>query len=92
MFVVSIEMSFIAYREPPSGGYNYPPGTPPKVGGILPSLNPPLQCASTRRTSSMRKLMGWVLRVASAGGVVVVEMQLGVTSKTMRVDWAIHYR
>ena len=31
--------------------------------------------------------------VAGVGGViVVVEMQLGVTSKTMQVEWAIHYR
>ena len=31
--------------------------------------------------------------IASASGVVVVlEMQLGVTSKTMQVDWAIHYK
>ena len=25
-------------------------------------------------------------------GIVVVEMQLGITSKTMQVDWAIHYK
>ena len=34
-----------------------------------------------------------MLWLAHVGGVLlVVEMQLGVTSKTMQVDWAIHYK
>ena len=35
--------------------------------------------------------MGRVLWLASASGVVVVEMQLWVASNTMQVEWAIHY-
>ena len=55
-------------------------------GGALPPPDPldggggkggaPLQCVSTRRTSCLRKLMGWVLWLTSVGGVLVVEMQL----------------
>ena len=72
VFAVAVEMPFIAYREPPPpGGYNYPPGPP---------LNPPLRCAPTRRTSYLPKLMGWVLWIAHAGGGVLVEMPLWLTS------------
>ena len=84
VLAVPIEMPFIAYREPP-GGLSSPPGHP-----LTP---PPLCCALTRRTSYMQKLMGWVLWLTGVGGVVVVvEMQLWVTSKTIQVDRAIHYR
>ena len=33
-----------------------------------------------------------MLWVACTGGLVVVEIPLWGTSKTMRVNWAIHYR
>ena len=92
VFVVPIEMPFIAYREPSSGGVQLPPRNPPRWGGARPPLKPPLRCASTKRTSCLQKFRGGVLWLVDAGGIVVVEMPLWVTSKTMQVDWAIHYR
>ena len=41
VFAVPIEMPFIAYREPPSGGVQLPPRTPPRGGGETPPPQPP---------------------------------------------------
>ena len=62
------------------------------VGLRPPPSNPPLPCEPTKHASCLRNLMGWVLWIAHATGVVVVGMPLWVTSGTMQVDWAIHYR
>ena len=67
VFVVSVEMPCIAYRELPSGGVVTTPPDPPTAGGVYPPhhhpqhgggaapppLNPPLRCASTRRASCL---------------------------------------
>ena len=51
VFVVPIEMPFIAYREP--GGGTCCPPRPPLDGGDPPPKTPPLRWAPTRRTSCL---------------------------------------
>ena len=65
---------------PPLGGYNLPPQTPSRGGGDPPPSTPPLRCAPTKRVSCLQKLMGWVLWIAHASGIVVVGMPLWLTS------------
>ena len=90
VFAVPIEMPFIAYREP-RWGWAAPPD-PPRWGGGHPPLNPPFAMRAYQAHKLLAKAHGVGVVVSiDAGGIVVVKIQLWITSKTMQVDWAIHY-
>ena len=86
MFAVAIEMPFIAYREP-RGGQQQPPRTPLEVGGI-PHLTPPCEARLPGVRVVCKSSWGGCCGCMCWWGVVVVDIPLGVTAKTMQVEWA----
>ena len=74
------------------GGHLAAPPDPPSWGGTPPPQHPPTVHAYQAHELFAKAHGVGVVVFVDVGGIAVVKIQLWVTSKTMQVDWAIHYK